>query len=101
MQLEGHGIMVDYYSLGVLFYELLVGLPPFFDPNKMQMFNKIMHSEPKFPSYISKQAQSLIKGLVEKNPSKRIGSSFGFQEIKDHEYFRDFNWGTIVKREVN
>lgn len=47
---EGHGFMVDYFSLGVLFYELLVGLPPFYDPNKMAMFNKIMYSEPKFPN---------------------------------------------------
>ncbi len=52
-EIEGHGLMIDFYSLGVLFYEILVGLPPFYDPKKIKMFNKILYLEPKFPNSVS------------------------------------------------
>ena len=65
--------MADYFALGVLFYELLVGVPPFYDPNNMTMFHKILYTAPKYPSHISSQAKDLISKLLEKDPNIRIG----------------------------
>lgn len=70
--------MLDYYSLGVLLYEILVGLPPFYDPVKHKMYQKIYKSEPSFPFHVSSEAQDLIARLLWKDPSERIGSHFGF-----------------------
>lgn len=46
---EGHGLMVDFYSLGVLIYEMHVGMPPFYHTNQRQMLDKIVNTEPKIP----------------------------------------------------
>ena len=92
---EGYGFAADYFQLGVLFYELLVGIPPFYDPNKITMFHKIMHSKPKYPSCISPLAQTLISKLLEKEPGKSLGSEDGFIEIKNHQYFKGIDWNNI------
>ena len=94
---EGHGFMVDFYSIGVLLYEMIVGIPPFIDSSKMNMFNKIMYSNPKYPSYISEYCQDLLIGLLEKDPSKRLGSVNGFLDVKSHPYFKDIDWDNLKR----
>ncbi|CDW80366.1 camp-dependent protein kinase catalytic [Stylonychia lemnae] len=93
-QVEGYGFMIDFYSLGVLMYEMLVGLPPFYDPNKMKMFNMILYKEPKFPGSMSIKAKDLLSRLLEKNPNKRIGNYQGIRDIKSHPFFGDINWNS-------
>jgi len=83
---EGHGQMVDYFALGVLFYEMMVGLPPFYDSNKFKMFVKIKTCAPKFPFHIPPLCQDLMRRLLEKNPRQRIGAKLGFSELKSHPY---------------
>lgn len=75
----GHSFQVDYYALGILMYELLFGRSPFYAPKKEDIFSGIMNSEPRFPKspVISKEGKALIKGLLVKNPSHRIGSLKG------------------------
>lgn len=78
--------MVDYFTLGVLLYEMLVGLPPFYDSNKYKMYLQIQNSVPKFPTYLSDKCKDLLSKLLEKDPQKRIGSTLGFSELKEHPY---------------
>ena len=59
----GHGKAVDWYLLGVVTYEMLVGIPPYYANNRDQLFSNIQTAPLKIPSYISADAASLLKGV--------------------------------------
>ena len=59
----GHGKAVDWYLLGVLLYEMLVGQPPYFSPDRDEIFKNIMNAPLKIPAYVSLNAKSLITGV--------------------------------------
>ena len=88
-----HTSMVDFYSLGCLLYELLIGIPPYYNSNRQAMYNDIVFKNTlDFTSEVTKEAVSLISSLLHKNPSLRLGSEKGFEEIKEHSLFKDFDW---------
>ena len=95
----GHGKAVDWYLLGVVFFEMLVGLPPYFSNSQEQIFQNIDNAELIIPNFISKKGQNLIKNLLIKNPSERLGSKNDVEEIKNHPYFEDVDWNKIYNRE--
>ena len=95
---SGHGKAVDWYLLGVVFFEMLVGLPPYFSSNQDQIFKNIDKAELIIPNYISKKGQNLIRGLLVKNPSERLGSKNDIEDIKNHPYFNDIDWDKIYNR---
>lgn len=61
---EGHNYLVDYYTLGVLLYEMLTGLPPYYNSNKNEMSRNILEADLTYPKYLNSDAISLIKGLL-------------------------------------
>lgn len=71
---KGHGIEVDWWALGVLIYEMLVGIDPFNANTPMETFKRILTTDVVFPSKFYKDAKSLIKHLLEKDISKRYGN---------------------------
>ena len=73
LQRGNHSRMVDFYSLGALMYELLVGLPPNYNEDKNIMYYNIVNEEPEYPSHLSEPAITLLKGLLEKEPENRLG----------------------------
>jgi len=79
---ESHTRMVDLYSLGALLYELLTGLPPFYSDNRDEMYHNIVHREISFPRYLSPEAVRLLRGLLAKDPEKRLGARGAFEEVK-------------------
>ena len=98
---QGHGKAVDWYLLGVLFYEMLVGTTPFYTNNKEEIFQNIEFGELKIPEFISKEASSLIRGLLQKDPNKRLGGSIkDAQEIKEHPYFKDVDWDKVYNKQI-
>lgn len=98
---QGHGLAVDWWSLGTLIYEMLTGLPPFYSQNINLMYQKILNGELRFPSFISAEAQSLLEGLLTRDPEKRLGSgSEGTNEVKRHAFFKDIDWAKLEKKEL-
>ena len=98
---QGHGKAVDWYLLGVLFYEMLVGITPFFTNRKEDIFHNIEFGELKIPEFVSEKAACLLRALLQKDPNKRLGgSSKDAQEIKEHPYFKDVDWDKVYNKQI-
>ena len=98
---KGHGKAVDWYLLGVIFYEMLIGVTPFFTLRKEELFHNIEFGELNIPEFISSEAAELLRKLLERDPNKRLGGGIrDAQEIKDHPYFKDVNWDDIYNKKV-
>lgn len=68
---------VDFYTLGVLFYEMLVGLPPHYSENKLQMYNDIKTKTVRIPYALGEHLRDLLERLLKINPKERMGSVNG------------------------
>lgn len=95
---RGYGRAVDWYAVGVLIYEMLLGAPPFYNENQMKLYENIVHQPVKFPHGFDPVARDLLEGLLDKNPVKRLGSLVGgVEDIKRHAWFRDVKWDAIAE----
>ena len=98
----GHGQALDWYLLGVLLYEMLVGQTPYFASNKDQPFNNILYGKLKLPKSISPEVRDLLIALLSRNPTKRLGSTpgeSGALEIMSHPFFKGVIWEKLCKKE--
>ena len=68
-----YGKAVDWWSLGTLLYEMISGLPPFYDRNRDKMYKKILTAELLFPSYMTPEARSICRGMLQRDPQQRLG----------------------------
>lgn len=92
-----YGKEVDWWSLGVISYEMLIGSPPFYDKNKNKLFDSISNLRIKYPSFLSKEATSFLKNLLVRN--NRLGSN-GVEEIKSHPFFAEIKWDAIENKKI-
>ncbi|XP_051123160.1 serine/threonine-protein kinase AtPK1/AtPK6-like [Andrographis paniculata] len=98
---KGHNKNADWWSVGILLYEMLTGQPPYTHTNRKKLQEKIINEKLKLPPRLTSEAHSLLKGLLQKDPSKRLGSgSKGAEEIKSHKWFRTINWKKLETREI-
>jgi serine/threonine protein kinase len=96
----GHNRSIDYYSIGILLYEMLVGIPPFYNNDRKTMYTSILKDEIKLFQHITKDAKDLILKLTQKEPLDRLGSNYGFFEIKQHPFFRGVNWINVYDKKL-
>ncbi|VDO53364.1 unnamed protein product [Onchocerca flexuosa] len=98
-----YGVSVDWWALGVLMYEMMAGQPPFEADNEDELFEAILHDDVLYPIWLSKEAVSILKELMTKNPSKRLGcmQSQGNEDaIRVHPFFCDIDWEALESRRV-
>ncbi len=100
--MEGHDKTADWWSFGILLFEMLCGLPPFYVENLEKMYDMIKNSAVKFPRRInlSEDAKDVIRKLLEKNPKKRLGSQNGIEEIKKHPFFASIDFDAILEKKI-
>ena len=102
---NGHDYTVDWWALGILIYEMIVGIPPFFHKNKHKMYHFIKESKVNFPDAerhkisVSADAQDLIVKLLDKNKKTRLGAN-GIDEILKHPWFRNLDIEKLLKKEL-
>ena len=98
---EGYDKTVDWWSLGIFFYEMLTGSLPFKIPKENQINLKIYQEPIKFPQNMNPEAINLISQLLKANPKKRLGyGEKDAQKIKEHPYFKDVDWDKYWNREI-
>lgn len=99
--LLGHGYnkTVDWWTLGVLLYEMLTGLPPYYDEVTNDMYRKILSEPLHFPGpeIVPPAAKDLISKLLNRNPAERLGAN-GAAEIKAHPFFHAIDWKKLLQR---
>lgn len=97
----GHNRTVDWYLLGVVLYELIVGTPPYYSNNREQLFNNIQRGKLVLPKTMSEEAKSLIKALLHRDNTKRLGANKkDAEEVKEHPFFNGIDWNEFLNRKV-
>jgi serine/threonine protein kinase len=98
---SGHGRAVDWWSLGALLYEMLTGLPPFYCRDRDKLFEKIRKGDLTFPKYLSADAKDLLAKLLERDPTRRLGTGEADAgEIKNHPFFKEIQWDALALGQV-
>jgi protein kinase A len=97
----GHGAAADWYTLGILIYEMIIGRPPFMHNDTYEIFKMILKQKILFPNGFPSDAKSLVKHLTAHDLSKRFGNLInGIDDIKSHRYFKSIDFNLLGKRQV-
>ncbi|KAM5195004.1 ribosomal protein S6 kinase alpha-6 isoform 2-T3 [Hipposideros larvatus] len=96
---KGHSQSADWWSYGIVMFEMLTGSVPFQSKDRHETMDMILEANLRMPRFLSAEAQSLLTMLLERNPVHRLGSK-GVQEIQKHDFFANIDWNKLYKREV-
>jgi len=98
---KGHGKPVDWWTLGILTYEMIVGQPPFCDEEPMGIYQKILAGKVYFPKYFDTNAKGLVKKLLTADLSKRYGNlKDGSNDILKHKWFDSVNYAQLEAQSI-
>jgi len=98
---KGHGKAVDWWALGILLYEMLVGYPPFYSDDRMVLYQNILAGRIEFPRHVNKHARDLISKLLQADLSRRLGNlRNGAKDIRRHPFFRGFDWNALMRKQM-
>ena len=98
---KGHGKPVDWWTLGIILYEMAAGIDPFSDEDPMAIYQKILKGKVKFPRSFDANVKSLVKHLLVADLTKRFGNmKGGVNDIKNHRLFNGFDWMRLVQKTI-
>ncbi|XP_048577450.1 ribosomal protein S6 kinase alpha-2-like isoform X2 [Nematostella vectensis] len=98
---RGHSQAADWWSYGVLMFEMLTGSLPFQGKDRKDTMNMILKAKLGMPQFLTPEAQSLLRQLFKRNPLNRLGAGdLGIEDIKKHPFFSTINWELLYKREI-
>eukprot|EP00812_Abedinium_dasypus_P001185 NODE_1142_length_1232_cov_325.703483.p1 GENE.NODE_1142_length_1232_cov_325.703483~~NODE_1142_length_1232_cov_325.703483.p1 ORF type:complete len:278 (+),score=91.45 NODE_1142_length_1232_cov_325.703483:3-836(+) len=98
---RGHGKPVDWWTLGILTYEMSVGFPPFVDQDPMGIYKKILAGKVSFPKSFDKHAKNLVKRLLTADLGKRYGNlRNGAGDVKQHKWFKAIVWDQLIEKKL-
>ena len=93
---NGYSFSVDFWSLGIIFFEMLMGKDPFNNKDPIIIYQNILTNNKKFPKIIDRDAKTLINHLLVADPKKRYGClKNGVSDIKNHRFYNDFQWDRL------
>uniref|UniRef100_A0A672LM52 protein kinase C n=1 Tax=Sinocyclocheilus grahami TaxID=75366 RepID=A0A672LM52_SINGR len=92
---------VDWWGLGVLIFEMLVGESPFPGDDEEEVFDSIVNDEVRYPRFLSTEAISIMRRLLRRNPERRLGAGEGdAEEVKRHPFFRNMDWAALLAKKT-
>ncbi|KAG8009705.1 Ribosomal protein S6 kinase 2 alpha, partial [Nibea albiflora] len=98
---RGHTHSADWWSYGVLMFEMLTGTLPFQGKDRKETMTMILKAKLGMPQFLSSEAQSLLRNLFKRNPANRLGAGRdGVEEIKRHHFFSTIDWNKLFRRET-
>ncbi|KAI8388321.1 kinase-like domain-containing protein [Radiomyces spectabilis] len=101
IQSKGHGKAVDWWSLGILIFEMLAGYPPFYDDNHFGIYERILSGKVQYPNYMDSTAKDLIKKLLVIDRTRRLGNlKCGAEDVKRHKWLRNTDWLGLLNKTV-
>ena len=93
---NGYNFSVDFWSLGIIFFEMLMGKDPYNNKDPIIIYQNILTNNKKFPKIIDRDAKTLINHLLVADPKKRYGClKNGVNDIKNHRFYNDFQWDKL------
>uniref|UniRef100_A0A671T6F3 Ribosomal protein S6 kinase n=1 Tax=Sinocyclocheilus anshuiensis TaxID=1608454 RepID=A0A671T6F3_9TELE len=99
---RGHTYSADWWSYGVLMFEMLTGTLPFQGKDRKETMTMILKAKLGMPPFLSSEAQSLLRSLFKRNPSNRLGAGpDGVEEIKRHPFYATIDWNKLFRREIH
>ncbi|XP_077977201.1 ribosomal protein S6 kinase alpha-3-like isoform X2 [Glandiceps talaboti] len=99
---RGHTTAADWWSFGVLMFEMLTGTLPFQGQHRKETMTMILKAKLGMPQFLSPEAQSLLRQLFKRNPANRLGAGpNGVDDIKKHTFFKTIDWEKLLKKEIS
>jgi microtubule-associated serine/threonine kinase len=101
---QGYGKAVDWWSMGIILYEFLIGCVPFFGETPEELFSHATSDDIEWPDSdewpIQEEVKDLISALLVRDPNYRLGTVGGAHEVKEHVYFKGLDWNSLLRQKA-